>query len=262
MNPNVKESIAQSPKPIASRYISEGFDLFGKKPGMAIVMILVQVAISIVASMVPFAGNIVNNLVLAPLFMLGFYIAFDNFRYGTPNFNDIFAGFRDNALGAIGVNIVTVLLSIPGVALLTYGYGEIIGWENLEAASAGNQDAIDPSLMDITSGIGWLSILAGLVLMVLLMAPALFSLPMLRFKGLAPMDAVKASFSLVGKHYLSVVGFIILLGLVNFAGALMLGVGLLVTIPASYAAVYAAFDHLVGARGENEGDQIINHFIS
>jgi len=52
--------------------------------------------------------------------------------------------------------------------------------------------------------------------------------------------------SLIKKDWFAFFGFFILLGLINILGFLLLGVGLLVTIPATYCAIYAAYEDIVG----------------
>jgi hypothetical protein len=50
----------------------------------------------------------------------------------------------------------------------------------------------------------------------------------------------------VFKKFFNWLGFIFLIGLFNIAGAICLGVGLLVTIPTSMCAIYVAFEDVVG----------------
>jgi hypothetical protein len=59
-------------------------------------------------------------------------------------------------------------------------------------------------------------------------------------------EAMKTSRRLVHREWLSVFGFILILGLLNLAGVLALGIGVIFTIPVTYCALYAAFDDIVG----------------
>lgn len=59
-------------------------------------------------------------------------------------------------------------------------------------------------------------------------------------------DALETSRKVITKNWWSFFGFVIVLALINFLGVLCLGVGVLVTAPASYAAIYAAFDDIAG----------------
>lgn len=66
--------------------------------------------------------------------------------------------------------------------------------------------------------------------------------------------AMKTSRNLIHKKWFSIFGFMIILGLINFLGALALGVGALFTIPITFCSIYAAFDDIVGVK-----DQAISH---
>jgi uncharacterized membrane protein len=58
--------------------------------------------------------------------------------------------------------------------------------------------------------------------------------------------AMESSRKLVHREWMSIFGFLIVLLFINLIGALALGVGLLITIPLSYCAMYAAFDDIIG----------------
>lgn len=62
-------------------------------------------------------------------------------------------------------------------------------------------------------------------------------------------SALEASRKLITKKWFSFLGLGILLVLLNLAGVLILGVGLLVTIPWTYCITVAAFEHIVGLNG-------------
>jgi uncharacterized membrane protein len=57
---------------------------------------------------------------------------------------------------------------------------------------------------------------------------------------------MEASRKLITKNWFSFFGFGLVLFLINLGGALLLGVGLLVTIPISACAVAAAYADIVG----------------
>ena len=66
------------------------------------------------------------------------------------------------------------------------------------------------------------------------------------FRKMEFWDAMEASRKLVSKEWFSIFGFLIVLGIINFIGALFLGVGLLFTIPLTSCAAYAAYADVVG----------------
>lgn len=66
------------------------------------------------------------------------------------------------------------------------------------------------------------------------------------FKGMDFWDAMETSRKLVHREWFSIFGFLVVLVFINFLGVLAFGIGLLITVPLSYCAVYAAFDDIVG----------------
>ena len=66
------------------------------------------------------------------------------------------------------------------------------------------------------------------------------------FAGLEFWPAMEMSRKVITKNWFSFLGFIIVLGLINLLGLLALGVGLLVTIPSTKLALFAAYNDIVG----------------
>lgn len=64
--------------------------------------------------------------------------------------------------------------------------------------------------------------------------------------------AIEKSIKIVNKNWFSFFGFFIVLILINLIGLLLLGIGLLFTIPFSSCAMYAAYDDIVGVDDELE----------
>jgi hypothetical protein len=66
------------------------------------------------------------------------------------------------------------------------------------------------------------------------------------FSGMDFWEAMETSRKLVHRQWFSFFGFLLVLVLINFFGFLLLGIGLLISVPLSYCAMYAAFDDIVG----------------
>lgn len=66
------------------------------------------------------------------------------------------------------------------------------------------------------------------------------------FAGQEFWPAMELSRKVITKNWFSFLGFVIVLFLINLVGLIALGVGLLVTIPATMLAVYAAYEDIVG----------------
>lgn len=73
-----------------------------------------------------------------------------------------------------------------------------------------------------------------------------FAMAFVLFGGGDFWQAMELSRKLITKIWWQFFAFILLICLINLAGALVLGVGLLVSIPVSYFAIYAAFEEIAG----------------
>lgn len=97
----------------------------------------------------------------------------------------------------------------------------------------------------------------GLVFLVLpgiyLAVSYLFVAPMILFyrEDLPLIDHLEASRKVVTKNWWNFLGFVGLLILVNLAGAICFGIGLLASIPVSACAVYAAYEDVFGVGSED-----------
>lgn len=149
------------------------------------------------------------------------------------------------AAGNLIPNILSMLL-FPGFYLVAFQIAR-----NRPTAFGdffkGFNRALPVLLLGIVSG---LLTFIGLILLVLpgiyLAVSYMLSLPLLLDKNVDFWPAMETSRKLVGKKWWSFFLFGIVLALINFGGLLLLGVGLLVTIPWSYCAVAAAYEDIVG----------------
>ena len=76
-----------------------------------------------------------------------------------------------------------------------------------------------------------------------------FAMPMVIEKRFDFWTALETSRKLVTKQWFSIFGFSLLVGLLNVAGALLCGVGLLVTVPWSICTIVSAYTDIVGLNG-------------
>lgn len=73
-----------------------------------------------------------------------------------------------------------------------------------------------------------------------------FALPLVVERRFDFWTAMETSRKLVTKQWFSFFGFGLLLFLINFAGALLCGLGLLITVPLTYCAIAAAYEDVLG----------------
>jgi hypothetical protein len=154
--------------------------------------------------------------------------------------------------------MIPFVLSVIGVVVMV---GTDFIEEVAKLAPNNFEDIENLDIVPSFSVPGILMVLVGFLIVMYLGLSYTFVFLMAHFKNLSPWQSLEASRKLVSKHFGHFIMFILFTILVNLAGALLLGIGLLITIPASYAAIYVAFDDLVGARPENDQENILDHLI-
>lgn len=263
MKKTIEQAIADSKNPRAMDYLSQGFNFVFSKPGPFIGCGVIILCCVILANLVPFFG-FVNSLLLQPVLILVMYILADKVNYQEqPVIGDAFASLKGKVLKVLLINLLLLILVFIPMVLFGYGYYRALGLENLMLAASGNSNALDPSMLDL-SVVNLLLILGGLIMAMIVGLLYVLSVLMFWFKKLTVLQSLAASRKLVGKHFGSFFLLMVMILLINVGGALMLLLGLLFTLPASYCAIYIAFDDLVGARDleENDEEAIMSHFIS
>jgi hypothetical protein len=164
------------------------------------------------------------------------------------------------ALAFVGLGIVS---AIPmGGPLVALASGPL--WAGFYAAGLERQKkGRPPDFADFFSGfkrflplmlgglLTGLFITAGLILLVVpgiyLAVAYLFPLPLILDRGIDFWQAMELSRRVVTRRWFSFFGFALLLFLVNLAGALVVLVGLLVSVPVSFLAIAAAYLDVFGA---------------
>lgn len=213
----------------------EGFRLFNRQAplmlGGVIVLGAFFIAISLLARMST-VGPILEMggmVVTGP--MLGGYLLLilRALRGEEPQFNTLFEGFREKfgslALANLVPGVLTTLLCLPAWGL----------WEL--AQSLGTTSLVGAALA-VTS------VILGLAVALVCMVIWVFTLPLVLDRSLALWDAMevsrKAALTHFGRMVLLQAGMLLL----NIAGALACGIGLLVTVPVSLTALMATYEQV------------------
>ena len=205
-----------------SDYISEGFSLVRENLGVFVGFAVVSMIIASMAGVL-MIGSI---LVSAPL-SAGYIIAANKARSGfKPEFGDFFKGF--DFFGQLVVYSLIVLLIMVCMAIPIGIF--VLFMVNINGGG-------------IVGGLLAMSFALGIIAAIIYIAVSYIWAPhLVVFGDMKAWDAMETSRKIVKKNFGNILGFLMLLGLINFAGALFLGVGLLFTIPATAVALYIAFE--------------------
>jgi hypothetical protein len=98
----------------------------------------------------------------------------------------------------------------------------------------------------ISTILGFLAFLALIVPGIYLVVGWTFAIPFIIFGKMDFWNSMEYSRKLVTKKWWNIFGLLLLLLLINLAGALVFFVGLLFTVPITYCTIYAAFEDIVG----------------
>lgn len=213
-------------------WIAGGFDLFKRKAGIWIALIVVLAVILIVMSLIPFLGQLAMFLLL-PVFTGGLMLGCQALeREGSLEIGHLFAGFKAHTvnlivLGALAL-VATIVIMLPVIAIV--GGGAFFGAMRGDAAGIGAMGASFALAFLIAFG------LSILVYMALWFAPALVVL-----RGLAPMEAIKQSFRGCLKNIVPFLIYGIVMLVLSFIATIPLALGWLILGPVLVASVYVAY---------------------
>lgn len=192
-------------------------------------------AVYLLLSVVPFIGSILG-LVLQGVLYGGLYWFFLKLLRGeTVEVGDAFAGFKRNTKDLILVGVVqgaivfgvVIVAMIPMIAL---GVG--LGATHKSPASM--LYVVAPLALLLAAGVMVLSTMW------------IFAFPLVIDKGLGFWQAMELSRKTVLRRFWSVLGLLLVCGLIAVAGCLALIVGVFVAMPVCAAAVASAYDELFG----------------
>ncbi|HEY4375123.1 MAG TPA: BPSS1780 family membrane protein [Burkholderiales bacterium] len=217
-------------------WISEGFQMFMKAPGMWIVVVLVYMVMAFVVSLIPFLGSIAMAL-LGPVFGAGMLLGCQALDRGEPlEIGHLFAGFKENVgqLVLVGLLAFVAIFVVAMVAGVIMG---IMGGAGLFAMMAGGHTA--------AGGLAFVGVaIAGLVflaLMVPVSMAAWYAPALVVFHQQDAIAALKQSFAGCMKNIVPFLIWGVIAFVLSIVAAIPFGLGFLVLGPVLLGSLYYSY---------------------
>lgn len=219
---------------------SEAWALFTKSAGMWIVLALILLVILVVLSLIPLLGSLAASLLL-PVFVGSWMLAARKVESGGAlELGDLFSGFKDKltplvVLGALLLG-ATLVIAVAAGAL---GFGAVMG------LMAGGSNHSMGGMM-AAMGAGMLALLVTMTLGVLIAMAFWFAPPLVIFRNVAPVDALKASFSASLKNVLAFLVYGVIYLIAAIVASIPFGLGWIALVPVVLLTVYVSYKDVFG----------------
>ena len=213
-------------------WITQGWELFKRQPGMWIGIVLLLFVIMVAAAFIPFIGGLAMSL-FGPVFAAGIVSGCKALESGGElEIGHLFAGFRSHTGTLVGVGALYLAGSL--VVMLAVGVTMGVGMATMMGQA-------DPQSME---AMGMTVVLAMLIMMALLLPLIMaiwFAAPLVVFHDHGAIEAMKASFAGCLKNILPFLWYSVLFMLLAIVATLPLGLGWLVLGPVLGASLYTAY---------------------
>lgn len=236
----------RSLEPIAA--LQKGLAMYRVSPDTSTYYTIIYFILVVISSQLPLV-NLVSGLLLQPPLNAGYVLAARKLHAGeAARMDDFWQGFQN-----IKPLIMWTLLTF-GVALaVIVPIALLMGTTAFLAGSFSGGGVPTTALLVTFLAIAIVGLLAGPAFLVGFMLTL--------FADAAPLEALQGSIQVVKRYALQLWMLFILLAIINFLGTLCLVLGLLVSVPISFYAVYDAFVQMVGKEEQGDAvDSLLRHF--
>ena len=220
---------------------TEAWAIFAKNPGPWVVLGLVMLVIFVVLGFIPLLGGLAAAM-LAPVFTGSWMLAARKAESGAaPEVNDLFSGFKDKLtpLLVVGALLLAGIIVI-GIIASVLGFGAVAG-----AFAGGSRGSVSGMLAALGAGLlalGVCLVLGTVLGMAFWFAPALIVL-----RGMAPVDAVKASFAGSLKNVVPFIVWSAIYIVAAIVASIPFGLGWIVLVPLLMLTAYIGYRDIFGA---------------
>ncbi|MBP6624265.1 MAG: hypothetical protein KA198_03790 [Chitinophagaceae bacterium] len=239
--------------------LSQGWQYVSKNLGYYILGGIIAVLAGLICGFIPFGGSIANSLLLTPCFLAGAIYVTWRISNGIPwtNFGDMFKGF--NYLSPLFLSsLIQFLVGVVVVVLFFLKQIPIfIDFFKMASGSGAitHKDEIRDLLFEFLTPT---NLILGLVAMLIVLFVSViwaFKSHFIVIYNMGAWPAMEMSRKIATKNFLSILGLMIVLGLILIVSAIPCGIGLLFSYPLMIGATYSAFAQITHCNDGNDINQ-------
>ena len=233
-------------------YISRGWEIFKANMGGYIGFTLLFGLISITCNFIPFV-NIVAGIIITPCLQFGFHLVSNQIseKRVTPEFGTFFNGFQH--IGKLAIIALITGLIVLACLIPTFISMGVSALSNLKDSTAMLTSLLSSSLP--------LLIIGGLVILYFVVSWSFAGLIAV-FHNKEAWASMEISRKLVSKNWFMILLLIIVIGIINLFGILLLGIGAFFTVPLGICSLYAAYEDIAGNDQSQKAEDEINQIGS
>ncbi len=213
-------------------WLKQGWQLFMKNPGIWIAIAVILLVIMIVLQYIPLIGGLAANF-LSPVFAGGILLGCKSLSEGGEfGIDTLLAGFKEKAgsLVLVGVFYLVGMIAILAVVFFIGGGAALTG--GLVGRGPG---------VGIALGGFFIAMLVFLALLVPLVMAIWFAPALVVFRDVAPLAAMKSSFSACLKNIVPFLVYGVIAFVLFIVALIPFGLGLLVMVPVAMGSLYASY---------------------
>lgn len=219
------------------QWITDGFNLFAKNPGMWILLAVLLIIGTLIVAMVPLLGGIACAL-LWPVLVAGLLLGCRALDSGQPlEIQHLWAGFQTGdrlaQLVIVGVAYMVATIVILGIVFAAIGVPMVQGMRG----------GGSPNAATILSMMG--SFIIGILIAMALLVPVAmaiwFAPTLVLFNNLNAIDAMKQSFAACLRNIVPFLIYGVIAFILNIVAAIPFGLGYLVLIPVLVCSLYVSY---------------------
>lgn len=220
----------------AVNWYKGGWEIFKSNIANWILMALIFLVITVIlVTLIPFVGPIAFYLLL-PIFIGGMlYSAQQLDRGQQADIMDLFVMFKDQQ------NLTQLI--ILGLILLVTGFLSVMLVGGMMVASVDLGTVSNSGVVTLPS-IGMGGFFMALIVAILSFMLFMFTVPLIIFRKMSAIDAIKNSFMACVKNFPAFMLFMGIYFLLGLAVVITFGLGLLVLLPLMIATIYVAYKRL------------------